>query len=632
MGYTKQNFADGQTLKAEHLIKMEEGIINAEKSGGSGTVDSALNGTSTNPVQNKVVKSALDKKQDTLVSGTNIKTVNGQSLLGSGNIAVEGGGTVENVLSGKKILAIGDSFVKGHTLSESQTWVAKIANRNNMTYKISAINGAPIAYKSGQTHTAIVKTIDSTISANPSMDYVVLMAGHNDANPDLNGGKAIEIGSNTDNVDTTFKGALNIIIGKLLTAYPTAKILFLTPFLRRDNEELYVEAMKEICGIHQVPCFDNYHSVGLSFKNSAQAKAYELSNSLHLNEAGQERISYVYESLLKNGCAVNYSTPSGGSAEVDLSGYVTTTALNTKLSGYASTSQIPFSIVSMSKEEFDALETKLTQTLYFVQGYGVYLGTTCIISTDNQTGSGGEEEGGGTGGEGGDDTGGTETPANFVALSDLVTGQAWGTEGKRVGYTVQIPSGATVDFKNSALWDTYKYAIAEGSSGISSTWIGGGYQTGAYTTAKTTTYSVMIARQDDGIVTAEEVAGILGYTVTGGEEGGDNSGTETPTNFVAFSDLASMEDWRDDGKRACYVVNIPTNATVDFKDSSYWETYHFAIGEGTNQLATQWIGGGYRTESYTTTKATTYSVMMVRKDDGELTAEEVEGILGYTVG
>ena len=35
----------------------------------------------------------LSGKQDTLVSGTNIKTINNQSLLGSGNISIEGGGT-----------------------------------------------------------------------------------------------------------------------------------------------------------------------------------------------------------------------------------------------------------------------------------------------------------------------------------------------------------------------------------------------------------------------------------------------------------------------------------------------------------------------------------------------------------
>ena len=38
----------------------------------------------------KADASALASKQDTLVSGTNIKTVNGQTLLGNGNIAIDG--------------------------------------------------------------------------------------------------------------------------------------------------------------------------------------------------------------------------------------------------------------------------------------------------------------------------------------------------------------------------------------------------------------------------------------------------------------------------------------------------------------------------------------------------------------
>ena len=42
---------------------------------------------------------AIKGKQDNLVSGTNIKTINSQSLLGSGNIVIsgEGGGGVQNV-------------------------------------------------------------------------------------------------------------------------------------------------------------------------------------------------------------------------------------------------------------------------------------------------------------------------------------------------------------------------------------------------------------------------------------------------------------------------------------------------------------------------------------------------------
>ena len=37
----------------------------------------------------------ISVKQDTLVSGTNIKTINGESILGSGNITIEGGGNVD---------------------------------------------------------------------------------------------------------------------------------------------------------------------------------------------------------------------------------------------------------------------------------------------------------------------------------------------------------------------------------------------------------------------------------------------------------------------------------------------------------------------------------------------------------
>ena len=43
--------------------------------------------------QKEALETELNKKQATLVSGTNIKTVNGNSLLGSGDLTIEGGGT-----------------------------------------------------------------------------------------------------------------------------------------------------------------------------------------------------------------------------------------------------------------------------------------------------------------------------------------------------------------------------------------------------------------------------------------------------------------------------------------------------------------------------------------------------------
>lgn len=56
------------------------------------TVDSVLTENSTNAAQSGATYSALANKQDTLVSGTSIKTINNESLLGSGNINISGGG------------------------------------------------------------------------------------------------------------------------------------------------------------------------------------------------------------------------------------------------------------------------------------------------------------------------------------------------------------------------------------------------------------------------------------------------------------------------------------------------------------------------------------------------------------
>ena len=84
MAYTKQNFKSGQTLKAEHLNNIENGIENIET-----------------------------EKQDKLVSGTNIKTINGTSLLGAGDITISGDGTTttqNSIFEGKTIAVLGDSI------------------------------------------------------------------------------------------------------------------------------------------------------------------------------------------------------------------------------------------------------------------------------------------------------------------------------------------------------------------------------------------------------------------------------------------------------------------------------------------------------------------------------------------
>lgn len=54
-------------------------------------VDTELSETSENAIANSTVSRALAEKQDMLMNGINIKTINGQNVLGRGNIEIEGG-------------------------------------------------------------------------------------------------------------------------------------------------------------------------------------------------------------------------------------------------------------------------------------------------------------------------------------------------------------------------------------------------------------------------------------------------------------------------------------------------------------------------------------------------------------
>ena len=69
----------------------------------------------------KADASALASKQDTLVSGTNIKTVNGNSLLGEGNIEIQGGGSgiADAPSDGKKYVRQNANWVEETTVDTS---------------------------------------------------------------------------------------------------------------------------------------------------------------------------------------------------------------------------------------------------------------------------------------------------------------------------------------------------------------------------------------------------------------------------------------------------------------------------------------------------------------------------------
>jgi hypothetical protein len=56
--------------------------------------------------------SQLSGKQDTLVSGTNIKTINGETILGEGDITIQSGGTVDTAMSDTSENAVQNKVIK----------------------------------------------------------------------------------------------------------------------------------------------------------------------------------------------------------------------------------------------------------------------------------------------------------------------------------------------------------------------------------------------------------------------------------------------------------------------------------------------------------------------------------------
>lgn len=128
----------GTNLTAENII-LGNGN-SAIKSSGK-TITTAIIDSDNAIPTSKAIKTELDKKQVTLVSGTNIKTVNGESILGSGNISTiqdlsnYANKLTENIFSHTQYF--NDKF--GITIGATNINEARLLNTNTQIGKVPAI-------------------------------------------------------------------------------------------------------------------------------------------------------------------------------------------------------------------------------------------------------------------------------------------------------------------------------------------------------------------------------------------------------------------------------------------------------------------------------------------------------------
>lgn len=136
----------------------EDWIVIGGGSGGGGgvsiTIDSSLSSTSTNPVQNKAVKAALDEK---MPANQAFKTINGQNVKGSGNITIEGGGssvTVDSSLSSSSTNPVQNKAIKAALDSKVDKVSGKGLSTNDFTTELkNKLSALPVISISGNTLT-----------------------------------------------------------------------------------------------------------------------------------------------------------------------------------------------------------------------------------------------------------------------------------------------------------------------------------------------------------------------------------------------------------------------------------------------------------------------------------------------
>lgn len=197
----------------------------------------------------------------------------------------------ENRLYGKTMAILGDSMAKGHTLNEEQTWAYKIANRNSMVYQKLAMNGMFITTGHGDADANCLLEQAKKINNNP--DIIVIHMGTNDRNNN------VELGTwSSGNTDTTnIYGALRVAFEYILEHFTSSQVMFITPYFYREQTD-YIGAIENACvNIGTVHCKNNKQG-GICAWNDNVKSMYFL-DSVHLNELGQERVSYEYEDFMR---------------------------------------------------------------------------------------------------------------------------------------------------------------------------------------------------------------------------------------------------------------------------------------------------------------------------------------------
>ena len=196
-------------------------------------------------------------------------------------------------LSGKTIAFLGDSYVQNHRRSPREAWHCRFAEKHGMRYLNYGRNGNCIVFDNPRRGTPMIKRY-TEIPAD--VDYLVIIAGHNDAFDIARLGGQHTIKNPTDEqlaerarkLDE-FKTKLPEFVTALKSRFARAKIAFVTPW---NVDALYfpevIAAIKEATAAAGVPCYDAAALSGIQVNDAEfRAKYFQApGDTAHLNYEG----------------------------------------------------------------------------------------------------------------------------------------------------------------------------------------------------------------------------------------------------------------------------------------------------------------------------------------------------------
>lgn len=211
-------------------------------------------------------------------------------------------------LTGKKVIFLGDSITQGVGASAPDTCYVSLFREAHPEAEVinCGISGTRFAKQEQVPADDFLNINRFTLRAEtmqPDGDLLVVFGGTNDY-----GHGNAPLGALGDTGEETFYGATHLLFTRLISRYPEAQFLVLTPLHRTGDCNPnpqgaalpdYVQAIRETAEVFSLPVLDLFSCAGIN-PNMGDMQAVYMPDGLHPNDAGHRRLCERIDAFIRN--------------------------------------------------------------------------------------------------------------------------------------------------------------------------------------------------------------------------------------------------------------------------------------------------------------------------------------------